>query len=85
MSISITRDWNPHNPRLWYADDLRNYPELIALDGSTIPLDEAGILPKYYPGSTLLNDEVTKFTSGRDYMLHQLYAIVNSQLRILPK
>lgn len=62
MSISITRNWNPHNPRLWYADDLRNHPELIALDGSTIPLDKAGTLPKYYPGSTLLNDEVTKFT-----------------------
>ena len=53
---------NIYSPKLWYRDDLARHPELVALDGETIPLKEAGDLPSYYPGSKVLNDKVTKFT-----------------------
>ena len=28
--------WFVGNPRLWWKDDLKNHPELVALDGSYI-------------------------------------------------
>ena len=63
MNKSLIRNWRIYSPKLWYLDDVRRHPELVALDGSVIPLKDAGDLPIYYPGTKLLNDKVSKFTS----------------------
>ena len=62
MNKSLIRNWKICSPKLWYLDDVRKHPELVALDGSVIPLKDAGDLPIYYPGTKLLNDKVSKFT-----------------------
>lgn len=54
---------NIANPQLWYRNDLKNHPELIALDGQTINIHKAHTLAEVYPGTALLNEKVTKLTS----------------------
>ncbi len=51
---------NPANPKLWYRDDLVNHPELVPLEGGTIPYADAKLLTKIYSGATLLTDKITK-------------------------
>lgn len=97
MNKSSIRNWKICSPKLWYLDDVRKHPELVALDGSVIPLKDAGDLPIYYPGTKLLNDKVSKFTphgfENNDIILSvskfwglyaalQLYAMRNSLLTI---
>ena len=47
--------WFVGNPRLWWKDDLKNHPELVALDGSYIDGKLAKNLRKVYPYGELIS------------------------------
>lgn len=51
--------WHLGNPKLWYADDLVNHPELVPLDGRTLSDADAVSLSKVYPGTKLVTPEIT--------------------------
>lgn len=51
--------WHLGNPKLWYADDLVNHPELVPLDGRTLSDADAASLSKVYPGTKLVTPEIT--------------------------
>lgn len=55
--------WLLTNPRLWYADDVQNHPELFVLDGSDLTDEEAQYLSMFYPGTKLLTEPVSHLGS----------------------
>ena len=55
--------WFVGNPRLWWKDDLKNHPELVALDGSYIDGKLAKNLRKVYPYGELITSKTDKFTA----------------------
>lgn len=67
VHISGTNEpWLMTNPRLFYKEDLKNHPELVALDGSEIPLEKAQHLCKVYYGTKDLlgSDKPVRLTSS---------------------
>ena len=56
--------WLMSNPRLWYANDVPNHPELIALDGSDISDDRAEFLSQIYPGVRLVTTPLATLTNN---------------------
>lgn len=60
MYENVSLNWSVANPRLWYRDDLVNHPELIPLEGQSIPISDAELLSTVYTGSVLLTDKITK-------------------------
>lgn len=60
---SANQPWFMANARLWYRDDLVNHPELIPLEGDEISNDLAEYLSTVFPGTKLLTNPVTTFTT----------------------
>lgn len=74
----VNEPWLMSNPRLWYANDLVNHPELIPLDGSEIEEDRAQFLSLVYPGTKVLTEAVSVVEADGSWSNDDINAKVSS-------